>query len=90
MTINQLIKVLKQAKKDFGDVPVMLLDSETGANVPIMEVQKLHPYTGQYGCLNRSEPVNGIRIQDWSSATRYSSRSDLCVSDLSLYPTSKD
>jgi len=85
MTINQLIKVLKQAKKDFGDVPVMLVDSESGYNVPILEVQKLHPYTGQYGCLNRKEPVNGISIQQGSSAPKYGPRSDL-----TLYPASKD
>lgn len=87
MTINQLIKVLKQAKKDFGDVPVTLVNGETGQYVPIMEATKLHPHTGQYGCINRSEPVNGISLQEWSSVPKsgYGVRSDIA-----LWPTSKD
>ena len=70
MSIDQLIEVLKQAKKDFGgDLPVTLKDSETGNEFPIMEVQKTHPYTGRYGCINRDEPVSGIVLLQQSSGT---------------------
>ena len=80
MSIDQLIEVLKQAKKDFGgDLPVTLKDSETGNEFPIMEVQKTHPYTGQYGCTNRNDPVNGIVLLQHSSGTKYYPPSDLAV-----------
>ena len=80
MSIDQLIKVLKQAKKDFGgDLPVKLQDSETGNEVPIREVQKTHPYTGQGVCTNRNDPVNGIILLQYSSGTKYYPPSDLAV-----------
>lgn len=62
MRLSQLIKTLRAAQKQFGDNPVMLMNEESGEWHPIMEVIKLHPYTAEYGCLNRSEPVNGIGI----------------------------
>jgi hypothetical protein len=80
MNIDQMISVLKKAKKDFGGhLPVQLQDSETGDRVPIMEVQKTHPRTGQYGCTNRGEPVNGVLLLDHSSSTKYTPLSDLAI-----------
>ena len=85
--LNQLIKVLQQAKKQYGDVPVSLQDNESGYNVPIMEIQKVHPRSGPYSGQNRSEPVNGIVLHDHSSKTMYSVRSGSVRSDLALWPS---
>ncbi|MDA1178797.1 MAG: hypothetical protein O2931_08385 [Planctomycetota bacterium] len=62
MKISKLIKTLRAAKKQFGDVPVNLMDEESGNWHPLAEVIKLHPYTAQYGCLNRNDPVDAIAI----------------------------
>lgn len=60
MMISDVIAMLKRAKTAFGDVPVELLDSETGNLVPIGQIIKYHPYT--QGLLDRSKPVNRIVI----------------------------
>ena len=60
MKISKLIKTLQNAKKEFGDVPVMILDEEAGGWEYIFEVLKLHPYTGLHGSIDRSKPVHGI------------------------------
>ena len=70
MKISKLIKTLQNAKKEFGDVPVMLMDEEAGGWEYVFEVCKLHPYTGIYGSMDRSKPVNAIamvRIKGFSS-----------------------
>ena len=60
MEIAKLIKILQKAKKAHGNVPVTMVDSETGFLVHVQEVIKSHPFTAQYGCLNRNEPVSAI------------------------------
>jgi hypothetical protein len=60
MMLSQVIATLTKAKKAFGDVPVNLIDSETGNNIPIAEIFKNHPLT--QGLFDRSEPVNGVVI----------------------------
>lgn len=62
MKLSKLIKTLRDAQKKFGDVPVKLMDEESGNWHPLAEVLKLHPYTAQHGCLNRTEPVNAIAL----------------------------
>ena len=62
MKLSQIIKILRTEKKQYGDVPVMLMDEEDGRWCPVKEVMKLHPYTDKHGCLNRAEPVNAIAL----------------------------
>ena len=62
MKLSQIIKILRAAKKQYGDVPVMLMDEEDGRWCPVKEVMKLHPNTDPHGCLNRAEPVNAIAL----------------------------
>ena len=60
MKISELKKILNAAQKAFGDVPVKIIDADSGYYLNLKQVYKIHPYTAQYGCLNRNEPVNGI------------------------------
>jgi len=62
MKLSKLIKTLHAAQKQYGDVPVNLLNEESGNWHPLAEVIKLHPYTAKHGCLNRAEPVNAIAL----------------------------
>jgi hypothetical protein len=62
MKLSKLIKTLRAAQKQFGDVTVNLMDGESGNWHPLAEVLKLHPYTAQHGCMNRAEPVNAIAL----------------------------
>ena len=62
MKLSKLIKTLRAAQKQFGDVSVNLMDEESGYWHPIAQVLKLHPYTAKHGCLNRAEPVNAIAL----------------------------
>lgn len=62
MNLSKLIKILQAAKKNYGDVPVKLIDSESGDYVLVKEVIKLHPFTTGYGFMNRGKPVNSIAI----------------------------
>lgn len=62
MKLSAAIKTLKAAQRSFGDVPVVLMDEETGYWHPICAILKLHPYTAQHGCMNREEPVNAVAI----------------------------
>jgi len=79
MKISQLIKTLRMAQKQFGDVPVMLMAEESGRWEPLAQVQKLHPYTAPYGCLNRADPVNGIAL-----ARSYGGSPDLVLAEAKL------
>ena len=65
MKISKLIEILNVAQKDFGNVDVKLIDAETGDYNPIIEIIKLHPFTGGHGCMNRNEPVNTIAFMDF-------------------------
>ncbi len=60
MKISNLLNILQKSIHAYGDVRVQLMNEETGDWWPVKEVIKLHPYTGQHGCLNRAEPVNAI------------------------------
>ena len=62
MKLSQLIKTLRAAQKQFGDVPVNLMDEESGNWHPLAQVIKLHPYTAPHGFMNRAEPVNAIAL----------------------------
>jgi hypothetical protein len=62
MKLSKLIKTLRAARKQYGDVPVNLLNEESGNWHPLAEVIKLHPHTAKHGCLNRAEPVNAIAL----------------------------
>jgi hypothetical protein len=62
MKLSKLIKVLQNAKKELGDVPVMVMDEEMGSWEYLSEVLKLHPYTGPYGCMDRTKPADSIGL----------------------------
>lgn len=62
MKLSKLIKTLRAAQKQFGDIPVKLMDEESGNWLPLAEVIKLHPYTAEHRFLNRAEPVNAIAL----------------------------
>lgn len=62
MKLSQVIATLIQAQKDFGDVPVQITDPETGYNDNVQTICKVHPYTTPNYCMDRSKPVNAIRI----------------------------
>ena len=70
MTLSQLIAALVDAKNMFGDVPVKLIDSETGNWHAVSQVLKLHPYTSLHGCMNRDQPVNAIALSKNSGGAR--------------------
>lgn len=70
MKISKLIKTLQNAKKEFGDVPVMIMDEEAGGWEYIFEVLKLHPYTGIHGSMDRTKPVHAVamvRVEGFSA-----------------------
>lgn len=70
MKLSKVIKTLQNAKKQFGDVPVMLIDEEAGGWEYLADVLKLHPYTGLHGSIDRSKPVYGVamvRVKGFSS-----------------------
>jgi hypothetical protein len=62
MKLSKLIKVLQNAKKELGDVPVMVMDKETWSWEYLCEVLKLHPYTGPYGCMDKTKPADSIGL----------------------------
>jgi hypothetical protein len=62
--LSKLIKVLQTAKKSYGDVDVKLMNPNDGRWDDVKMLIKLHPYTDQYGCLNRQDPVNAVGIVD--------------------------
>ena len=65
MKISELIKTLKTCQKLYGDVPVKIMDKETGKWRSLVAVSRLHPYTGEFGSLNRQAPVDGIALWDY-------------------------
>ena len=70
MKLSKLIKTLQNAKKEFGDVPVMLMNEEMWSWEYLAEVSKLHPYTGLHGSMDRSKPADAIamvRVKGFSS-----------------------
>lgn len=62
MNLSLLIKTLTAAKKQFGDIPVHLIDPESGHFNPIGSAMRLHPHTDPNGCTNRAAPVYGIAL----------------------------
>ena len=62
MKTKELIQLLNDALAEYGDVPVQLMDSETGDWRPAQSLIKLHPYTGKNGRMNREQPVNALAI----------------------------
>ena len=62
MKVKKLIKLLQQAEKDYGDVPVKLMDYLSSNWRPIKIAMRHHPYTLDNGVMNREEPVNSIGL----------------------------
>lgn len=61
MLLSTLIKTLRQAQKDFGDQPILMVDPESGDFEHAQQVYKTHPRA--YGQpIDRSKPVCGIVI----------------------------
>lgn len=52
---------MQAALATFGDVPVMVINEQTGYWEPVHEIIQLHPYN-KNGCMNRAEPVNAIAL----------------------------
>jgi hypothetical protein len=63
MKMSEMIRTLKQAQKQFGDVDVKLMDSETGNWIDVKTILKIHPI-GANGCTDRKQPVNAVGISD--------------------------
>jgi hypothetical protein len=61
MKLSQMIKTLQKAQKQFGDVDVKLMDSETGNWIDVKTVLKIHPI-GANGCTDRNQPVTAVGI----------------------------
>lgn len=61
MKLSQIIQKLQKAKDLYGDVDGVIMD-HNGDLRPVIEIIKRHPFTGQYGCMNRNEPVNSVEI----------------------------
>lgn len=74
LTISQLVKLLNKAKKLHGDVVVAIVNCESGNIDPIQSLSKSHPYTGQYGCMDRAQPVDKVVLH-----TRTDSFTDLQI-----------
>lgn len=64
MICSELIELLQIAKALYGDMPVRLLDPDTGDWHNVKQVLKLHPYNGEYGCMNRKEKVNAFAVME--------------------------
>jgi hypothetical protein len=62
MKTTELIRILQMAQLEYGDVPVQLMNPETGDWKIVQSVIKLYPYTGPHGCMNRTQPVNALAI----------------------------
>lgn len=62
MKLSKLIKILRKAKKDYGDVPVKVLDEYGCDWQPVVEVIKLHLHTVSFGCPDRKSPVAGVAL----------------------------
>jgi hypothetical protein len=62
MKLSKLIKTLRDAQKKYGDMPVNLLNEESGNWHPLTDVLKLHPYTGPHGCFDRNAAANAIGL----------------------------
>ena len=62
MKTTELIRILQMAHLEYGDVPVQLMNPETGDWDVVQSVIKLHPYNGPHGCMNRTQPVNALAI----------------------------
>ena len=67
MKISVLVKILRKAQKDHGDVNVMLLDSEAGNWIDASVAVKIHPYTGPHGAMDRNKKVVGVGIRPASA-----------------------
>ena len=65
LTISQLVKLLNKAKKLHGDVMVAIVNGESGNLDPIQSVHKSHPFTGQYGCMDRTQSVDAIVLHTY-------------------------
>ena len=65
LTISQLVKLLNKAKKLHGDVMVAIVNGESGNLDPIQSLSKSHPYTGQYGCMDRAQPVDAVVLHPY-------------------------
>jgi hypothetical protein len=61
LKISGLIKELYAFKKQHGDVPVNLVDSESGRYVNVNGVSTIYPESVN-GAFDRSKPVNGVSI----------------------------
>lgn len=55
MKISQAIKILKAAQKQYGDLPIALINGETGYAENIKQIYKTHPI-GKDFCLDRGQP----------------------------------
>ena len=64
MNLSLLIKTLTAARKQFGDIPVYLIDGESGNKNPIVSVMRDHPRDYVRGGIKRNEPPNGIVLLD--------------------------
>lgn len=65
MKLSKLIKALQSAKKQYGDVPVVV-QIPCGTWVAVREVMRLHPFTGPYWTMNRNHPVNAIGLSQYT------------------------
>lgn len=61
MKLSQIIKKLQKAQDLYGDVDGVIMD-HNGNLRPIVEITKMHPRTGKYGCINRNEPVDSVEL----------------------------
>lgn len=62
MTISKLIKTLQDAQRHFGDIPVTLMNEETGDWQPLAEVAKGHPICSRGGGMDRKQAVDKITL----------------------------
>jgi hypothetical protein len=64
MKINDLIKMLNDLKKQHGNLPVNLINGDTGYPNGIQNAIPLYPLDGMM-CSDRTKPSYGIALVTW-------------------------
>ena len=66
MKITDVIKQLNALKKMHGNLPVTLINGNTGYTQDVQSVATMHPYD-QMGCLDRTKPAVAVVLHTWKA-----------------------
>jgi hypothetical protein len=66
MKITDVIKQLTALKKLHGNLPVTLINGNTGYTQDVLSVDTIHPYNG-LGGLDRTKPAYAVVMHVWKA-----------------------